>query len=349
MPPSVGPPAYDKEMLTAELRSVAELEQALARPSEEDVAFLRRLDGDILILGAGGKMGPSLARLCRNASDLAGKPRRVVTVSRTVEPEPGIEAVRADLLDREQVGRLPDAPNILYLAGRKFGSTGSPELTWAMNAVVPAMVADRFRGSRIVAFSTGNVYPFRALTEGGATESDTPAPVGEYAQSCLARERVFEHYSKQHGSPCILYRLNYAVDLRYGVVVDIARKVYAGTPVDVTVPAFNVIWQRDANSYALRSLEFADVPARPLNVTGPEILRTRDVALWFGRRFGRDAQFTGAEGPTALLSDPSACLHLMGKPEVAADQLMEMVAVWIESGGASLDKPTHFEVADGKF
>jgi nucleoside-diphosphate-sugar epimerase len=336
-------------MLTGEIQTVADLEHALARPSEEDVSFLRRLDGDILILGAGGKMGPSLARLCRNASEAAGKPRRIVTVSRTVEPEPGIEAIRADLLDREQVAKLPNAPNILYLAGRKFGSTGSPELTWAMNTVVPAIVADRFRGARFVAFSTGNVYPFRALAQGGATESDTPAPVGEYAQSCLGRERVFEHYSKQHGSPCILYRLNYAVDLRYGVVVDIARKVHSGAPVDVTVPAFNVIWQRDANSYAIRALEFADVPARPLNVTGPETLRTREVAAWFGDRFGRDVRFTGSEGPTALLSDAAACFHLMGNPEVTAGRLMEMVATWIESGGASLDKPTHFEVADGKF
>jgi nucleoside-diphosphate-sugar epimerase len=336
-------------MLTGELRTAADLELALARPSEDDIAWMRRLDGDLLILGAAGKMGPSLARLCRNASEAAGKPRRIIAVSRTVEPEPGIEAIRTDLLDREQVGRLPDVPNILYLAGRKFGSTGSPELTWAMNTVVPAIVADRFQGARIVAFSTGNVYPFRSLAQGGATESDPIAPVGEYAQSCLGRERVFEHYAKQHGSPCILYRLNYAVDLRYGVVVDIARKVYSGAPVDVTVPAFNVIWQRDANSYALRALEFADVPARPLNVTGPEILRTREAALWFAKRFSREVQFTGSEGPTALLSDASACFHLMGRPEVSADQLMEMVAVWIESGGASLDKPTHFEVADGKF
>jgi nucleoside-diphosphate-sugar epimerase len=266
-----------------------------------------------------------------------------------VEPEPGIDAVRCDLLDREQVGHLPETPNILYLAGRKFGSSGSPELTWAMNTVVPAIVGDRFRGARMVAFSTGNVYPFRKIAEGGAAESDHPAPVGEYAQSCLGRERVFEHYSKQHGSPCLLYRLNYAVDLRYGVVVDIARKVFAGTPVDVTVPAFNVIWQRDANSYALRALEFCDVPPRILNVTGPETLRTREVAQWFGKRFGREVEVQGSEGPTALLSDASACFRLMGAPTVAAERLMEMAAVWIESGGASLDKPTHFEVADGKF
>src|SRR3954454_1851594 len=316
-------------MVSGELRSVADLERELARPSEDDIAFLRRLDGDILILGAAGKMGPSLARLCRNASDAAGKPRRVIAVSRTVEPEPGIEAIRCDLLDRAQVASLPDVPNILFLAGRKFGSSGSPELTWAMNTVVPAIVGERFRGARMVAFSTGNVYPFRKISDGGATEFETPAPVGEYAQSCLGRERIFEHYSKQNGSPCLFYRLNYSVDLRYGVVVDIARKVYSGAPIDVTVPAFNVIWQRDANSYALRALEFCDVPPRVLNVTGPEILRTSSVATWLARRFNRRCQFTGVEGTTALLNDAGACFRLMGAPEVRADRLMEMVAVWI--------------------
>jgi nucleoside-diphosphate-sugar epimerase len=336
-------------MSTAEIRTPDDLERELARPSDADIDCLRRLDGDILILGAGGKMGPSLARLCRQASDAAGKPRRVIAVSRSVQPEPGIEAIPCDLLDRAQVAQLPDVPNILFLAGRKFGSAGSPELTWAMNTVVPAIVGDRFRSSRIVAFSTGNIYPFRDPAQGGCGESETPMPVGEYAQSCLGRERVFEHFSKQHGTPYLIYRLNYAVDLRYGVIVDIARKVYAGEPVDVTVPAFNIIWQRDANSYALRSLEHAATPPRILNVTGPEILRTRDAALWFGRRFGRECRFRGSDGPVALLSSSAECVRLMGAPEVAAEQLMEMVAVWIESGGASLNKPTHFEVADGKF
>jgi nucleoside-diphosphate-sugar epimerase len=336
-------------MPTAEIRTPADLERELARPSDADIACLRRLEGDILILGAGGKMGPSLAHLCRQAADAAGKSRRVIAVSRSVQPEPGIEAIPCDLLDRAQVSQLPNAPNVLYLAGRKFGSSGSPELTWAMNTVVPAIVADRFRDSRIVAFSTGNIYPFRDPAQGGAVESDAPMPVGEYAQSCLGRERVFEHFSKQHGTPCLLYRLNYAVDLRYGVVVDIARKVYAGEPVDVTVPAFNIIWQRDANSYALRALEHVSTPPRVLNVTGPEILRTRDTALWFARRFGRECRFQGSEGPVALLSNPAECVRLMGAPDVAAEQLMEMAAVWIESGGGSLNKPTHFEVADGKF
>jgi nucleoside-diphosphate-sugar epimerase len=310
---------------------------------------MRRLDGDLLILGAGGKMGPSLARLCRSAADASGRPRRIITVSRHLAAEAGIEAIPCDLLQRDQVARLPECPNILYLAGRKFGSSGSPELTWAMNAVVPAFVAERFRHSRMVVFSTGNVYPFREVSSGGSVETDTPAPVGEYAQSCLGRERVFEYFSREYGFPCLLFRLNYAVDLRYGVPVDIARKVYGGLPVNLGVPAFNAIWQRDANSYALRSLEHCDSPPRILNVTGAETLTVRETANWFGERFGRPVSFEGSAGPTALLSDASACHRLLGPPEVSAARLLEMVAAWIEAGGASLEKPTHFEVADGRF
>jgi nucleoside-diphosphate-sugar epimerase len=336
-------------MTSAALRTAADLELELSRPSEADIACLRRLEGDILLLGASGKMGPSLARLCRRAADEAGRPRRILAVSRHPAAEPGIDAIPCDLLRREELARLPDCPNILYLAGRKFGSSGSPELTWAINTVVPALVAERFPRSRFVVFSTGNVYPFRATTAGGSVETDTPAPVGEYAQSCLGRERVFEHYSRQSGLACLLFRLNYAVDLRYGVLVDVARKVWDGAAVDLRVPAFNAIWQRDANSYALRALEHAASPPRILNVTGAETVAVRDAAEWFARRFRREAHFTGEPGATALLSDASACHRLLGPPEVAAEELKEMVAVWIESGGALLDKPTHFEVADGRF
>ncbi len=336
-------------MIPAVMTTVVELEDELSRPTEADKACLRRIEGDILILGAAGKMGPSLAGLCRRAADGAGKARRVIGVSRHPVAVEGVESIGCDLLDREQLARLPDCPNVLYLAGRKFGSSGNPELTWAMNTVVPANVAERYRGSRMVVFSTGNVYALRPPSSGGARETDAPAPVGEYAQSCLGRERVFDYYSRRNDTWCLFFRLNYAVDLRYGVLVDIARKVYAGAPVPVTVPAFNVIWQRDANSYALRSLEFCESPPAVLNVTGPETLTVRSVAEWFGRRFGRACEFAGEEGPTALLSDASNCYALLGHPLVTAHDLMEMVAVWVESGGASLDKPTHFEVADGKF
>ena len=336
-------------MTVADIRFTAELENELSRPSEADVACMGRLGGDLLILGAGGKMGPSLARLCRRAADAAGVRTRVITVSRHPAADSGIEAVACDLLDRGQVAALPDCPNILYLAGRKFGSSGNPELTWAMNTIVPANVAERFRDSRMVVFSTGNVYPFREPEAGGSVETDAPGPVGEYAQSCLGRERVFDYYSRQYGLACVFFRLNYAVDLRYGVLVDIARKVAEGTPVELGVPAFNVIWQRDANSYALRLLEHCTSPPRIVNVTGAETIFVREAAEWFGARFGRPCRFQGEAGRTALLNDASACHRLLGAPGVAAQQLMEMVATWIEAGGDSLGKPTHFEVADGKF
>jgi len=329
--------------------SVEELEEALSRPDEADVACMSRLEGDILILGAGGKIGPSLSRLCRRASDAAGVPRRVVAVSRKPPVVPGVESIECDLLDPEAVAGLPQCPNVLYLAGRKFGSTGSPELTWAMNVVLPATVARHFRASRVVVFSTGNVYRMCEVPRGGSSESDDPAPVGEYAQSCLGRERVFEYFARHHGLPCLIFRLNYAVDLRYGVLVDIARKVYAGEPVKVLVPAFNVIWQRDANSYALRSLELCDTTPRILNITGAERLLVRDVAEFFARRFGKPCWYDGIEGPKALLSDASLSHRLLGPPTVASMELAGMVADWIEAGGPSLDKPTHFEVADGKF
>jgi len=336
-------------MTTTGIRTDPDLERELSRPSEADVACLRRLGGDILVLGASGKMGPSLARLCQRAADEAGQPRRIFAVSRHPVAEPGIEAISCDLLRREEVARLPECPNTLYLAGRKFGSTGNPELTWAINTIVPAMVAERFTCSRFVVFSTGNVYPFRPVAAGGSLETDPPAPVGEYAQSCLGRERVFEYYSRQCGLPCLFFRLNYALDLRYGVLVDVARKVRDGVPVDVRVPAFNAIWQRDANSYALRALELAASPPRVLNVTGAETIAVRDAANWFARRFRHEARFTGEPGVAALLSDASECHRLLGPPEVPADRLMEMVAAWLECGGTSLDKPTHFDVADGRF
>lgn len=332
-----------------DIKTVADLEDALSCPSDLDIAFLRRWEGDIMIVGAGGKMGPSLARLCRRAADASGRPRRVVAVSRHQIQEDGVEAIACDLLDRDQVARLPEIPNILFLAGRKFGSTDNPSLTWAANTIVPAIVAERFRNSRFVVFSTGNVYPFRAVGANGSRESDPPLPAGEYAQSCLGRERVFEHFAHRYGLPSLLFRLNYSVDLRYGVLVDIARKVHASEPVSLAVPAFNAIWQRDAVSYALRSLEYCATPPRVLNITGQETCSVRAAAEFFAARFGRPCRFDGVEGPSALLSDASASHALLGLPQVSLDRLMEMVAVWVESGGASVNKPTRFEAADGRF
>ena len=332
------------------ITSSEELEEALSHPSEEDVACMRRLAGDILILGGSGKMGPSLARLCRRAADAAGSGRRrVIAASRHPVDAEGIQTMSCDFLDREAVARLPECPNVLYLAGRKFGSTGSPELTWAMNVVAPSIVAERFRASRMVVFSSGNVYALSDAKGTGPREDESPAPVGEYAQTCLGRERVFEYFSRHAGLRCLLFRLNYAVDLRYGVLVDIARKVFAGEAVDVTMPAFNVIWQRDANSYALRSLEHCESPARILNVTGPGSWTVREAAEFFAARFGKKCTFTGTEGRLALLNDASACHALMGPPAVSTVELAEMASQWVASGGECLNKPTHFEVADGKF
>ncbi len=333
-----------------------QLEERLSTPSDRDVEMMRRLTGDVIVLGAGGKMGPSLAKLARRASDAAGVHRRVIAVSRFSDrgsrddlEDAGVETIPCDLLDREEVSNLPDCENALFLAGRKFGSSDRSDLTWAMNIIVPANVAYRYRDSRIVAFSTGNVYPFVSVSSGGAVETDDLQPRGEYAQSCLGRERVFEFFSREFGTKCLIFRLNYAVDLRYGVLVDIARKVYEGRTVDLTVGHFNVIWQGDANSYALRSLELCESPPRVLNVTGSEIASVRGAAEFYASRFGRDAVFSGRESGEALLNNASLCQQLLGQAGTSMEELKEWVAHWVESGGRSLNKPTKFEVSDGKF
>src|SRR5215472_15047905 len=326
------------------ITSAEELENRLASPSIRDEEVMRRLRGDIIILGAGGKMGPSLAKRVKRASQAAGVARRVIAASRfsdlnivsNLERE-GVEVVRCDFLNREEVAQLPPCENVLFLSGRKFGSSGRPDLTWLMNTVVPASIASHYRQSRIVAFSTGNIYPFVKAGTGGSVETDEPEPVGEYAQSCLGRERVFEYYSREHGTPCVIFRLNYAVDLRYGVLVDIARKVYAGEPVSLSVGWFNTIWQGDANSYALRCLELNASPPRVLNVTGPEQISVRQVAEFFGRPFGRKPLFKGEESGQALLSNTALCHRLLGAPDVSLETLLEWVRHWTEIGGVSLD------------
>jgi nucleoside-diphosphate-sugar epimerase len=336
--------------------SVENLEEQLATPNSLDLGMIRRLEGDIIILGAGGKMGPSLARRIRRAADAVGMRLRVVAVSRFSSASlldglrrDGIETIVCDLLSRNEVAKLPLCANVLFLSGRKFGSAERPDLTWATNTVIPADIASHYQSSRIVAFSTGNIYPLVKLNSGGSVESDAPGPVGEYAQSCLGRERIFEYYSHKYGTPCLLFRLNYAVDLRYGVLVDIARKVFAGQPVDLTVPALNAIWQGDANSYALRCLEHCSSPARVLNVTGPELISVRHAAEFFAETFHREPFFEEEEGDRALLSNASLCHSLLGFPEVKLEVLLQWVARWVQRGGVSLEKPTKFEVADGRF
>lgn len=338
------------------VRSESALEDLLAEPSEADNACASRLDGDVLILGAGGKMGPSLARRVHRAIERAGGRIRVIAASRFssasvrtwLEAE-GIRTVACDLLDPASIHALPDSPNVLFLAGRKFGTLDRTDITWTTNTIMPARVAERFSQSRMIVFSTGNVYPLVAVNGRAPTEDDLPAPVGEYAQSCLGRERVMEFVSREKGMRALIYRLNYAVDLRYGTLVDIARRVFDGEPVDLSMGFFNAIWQGDANSYALRSLELCSSPPAVLNVTGPERIGVRETAEWFGSVFGRAARFVNCEGPVALLSDSSRCRALLGEPEVPLTVLRHWVAHWVQSGGASLNQPTHFEVTDGGF
>ena len=338
------------------IESEAALEDVLAEPSAADIACVSRLSGPVLIVGAGGKMGPSLARRVHRAARRAGASCRVVAASRFssasvragLEAE-GIRTVACDLLDPAAIQALPDAPHVLFLAGRKFGTLDRSDVTWTTNTIVPARVAERFSQSRMVVFSTGNVYPLVPVDGRASTEDDLPAPVGEYAQSCLGRERVVEFVSREKGMPALIYRLNYAVDLRYGTLVDIARRVFAGESIDLSMGFFNAIWQGDANSYALRSLELCSSPPAVLNVTGPERISVREIAEWFGARFGRPARFVNSEGPLALLSDSNRCRALLGEPDVVLTVLRQWVAHWVRSGRASLDKPTHFEVTDGRF
>jgi nucleoside-diphosphate-sugar epimerase len=336
--------------------TLEELENRLSQPTPELVAMMRRQPGDILLLGVAGKMGPSLARMTKRASDEAGTTRRVMGVSRFRDESMrealerhGIETRHADLLEDGALAKLPDAPLVIYLAGMKFGSTGQEPLTWAMNTLLPAKVAERYRTSRIAAFSTGNIYGLVPVTSGGSREEDRPNPAGEYAQSCLGRERLLEHFAIQHGTPISLIRLNYACDLRYGVMVDIAQKVWREEPVDVTMGHFNTLWQGDANALTLLSLEQATAPAWKINLTGRAILKVRDVAEDFARRWGRKVTFTGHEAADALLSDASLSEATLGKIQVDEETLQDWVAHWVELGGATLGKPTHFESRDGKF
>jgi nucleoside-diphosphate-sugar epimerase len=330
----------------------AALEELLSRPSAALEAALRQAPGDLLVLGVGGKMGPSLARMARRADPA----RRVIGVARFSTPglreqlqAEGVECIEADLLSREALAQLPEAPNVVFMAGRKFGSTGSEWLTWAMNAHVPALVAERFRRSRIVAFSTACVYPFVSTAGEGAPESLPPtAPSGEYANSCVARERLFQHFSHAHGTPGRLLRLSYAIDMRYGVLHDVARKVLQREPIELAMGDANVIWQGEANDWALRSLAHCTAPTTPLNLSGPRV-RIRSLAQAFGERFGIAPVLTGQEAPTAWLVDCSEAFRLFGPPQVGLERMLDWTAEWVQRGGTSLGKPTHYEARDGKY
>jgi nucleoside-diphosphate-sugar epimerase len=330
-----------------------ELEERLSRPTPAAEAALRDLDGDVLVLGPGGKMGPTLARMARRALP---RGREVLAVSRYSSPAAraglerhGVRTIPCDLLDRDAIARLPDAANVVFMAGQKFGTSDAPGLTWVINAVLPDVVASRFAKSRIVVFSTGCVYGLATPASGGSSEEDPLAPPGEYAHSCIARERVFDFHARAHGTRMLMFRLNYAIDLRYGVLHDIATQVWRDEPFDVTTGHVNVIWQGDANARALQSLAHVSNPPEVLNVTGRETVSTRWLCEQFAARFGKRPRVTGTEAATVWLANASKSLAWFGPPTVSLDEMITMTADWVRAGGGSLGKPTHFEARDGRF
>jgi len=333
-----------------------QLEEILSRPSPEVVELFKTLEGDIIFLGIAGKIGPSIARMAKRACAEAGVSKRIVGVSRFSNEQEqkhiesfGIETIRGDLLEPDFIKSLPKVKNVIFLAGMKFGSEGNLSLTWAMNTYMPAQVAGHFKESRIVVFSTGCVYPLVNKKSGGSLESDTPVAIGEYSQSCLGRERMFEYGSLKYGTPVSLIRLNYSVEMRYGVLVDIASKVRNEEPVNLSMGFFNIIWQGDMNVMVLRSLSHCSTPAKIINITGTKILSVRQVALEFGKIFGKTPNFLGKEAPTALLSNAEFSYGLFGRPKITTRQMIKWIANWINHENRLLNKQTHFEVRDGKY
>lgn len=335
---------------------MSQLDELLSRPTPAVIEQFAKLEGDLILLGVGGKMGPTLARMALRASREAGTRRRIIGVSRfTNQPLQkqlqacGVETVAGDLLDEKFVASLPAAPLVVSMAGMKFGATGNESLVWAMNCHLPTLICRKYATSRITAFSTGNVYGLVPVTSAGSVETDPPRPEGEYAMSCLGRERMFEHFSQTQGTPTTILRLNYACELRYGVLVDLAQKIHAAKPIDLSMGLANVIWQGDANAVALLALGHATSPARYLNLTGPETFSIRRVCEQLGERMGRVPVFIGEPQPEALLNNSQQSHRSFGYPQVSLEQMIEWVATWVAVGGEYLGKPTKYEVRDGRF
>jgi nucleoside-diphosphate-sugar epimerase len=338
------------------IEDVEQLETLLSEPTPGAIQAMGALDGDVVVLGVGGKMGPTLARMAKRASELAGKKRRVIGVARFSSPSLesrlqafDIETMRCDLLDQKSLGKLPDAANVVFMAGMKFGTTGQEQLTWAINTFLPGLVGDRYRQSRIAVFSTGNVYGLSPIAKGGSREEDSLNPSGEYAVSCVGRERIFDYFSRTHNTKMTILRLNYATELRYGVLLDIALQVHAGRPVRLSMGYLNAIWQADASAMSLQSLAYATSPPKVINITGPEILSVRKLAEEFGKRLNKFVSFEGAESPDALLSNAQESYQLFGRSLVSVQQLMDWIADWVSRNGTTLAKPTHFEDRAGRF
>ena len=328
------------------------LEEILSKPSEATKEILSVLDGDIVVLGAGGKMGPTISMMLKNASG----DKKIYAVSRFSDEavrsrieDAGIETVQIDLLDEAQYCQLPDVKNVFFLAGMKFGSTGNQPLTWAMNSFLPGLVARHYNNSRIVVFSTGNVYPLVEINSGGATENTEPEPVGEYAQSCLGRERMFQYFSVHNNTPMTIIRLNYANEPRYGIIVDLTRKILNYKPIDLTMGAVNLIWQRDANDYIIRSISLVKSPPAVLNVTGTETLLVRQLAEKIGKSLKIKPKFISQKSRTALLSNASLCLKEFGNPQMSLDEMISLITKWVSAGKTVLNKPTKYNIRDGKF
>ena len=332
------------------------IDPRFSEPRAETIDALRQCGGDVIVLGAGGKMGPSLTAMLAHAAKQVGDHRRVLAVSRWSDrnaakalKDLGVTTIECDLMNPEELAKLPDAPNVIFMAGQKFGTSDRPSVTWAMNTLVPANAARRYAGARIVAFSTGNVYPLTPVTSRGPDESHALGPVGEYAMSCVGRERVFEYFSDCDGTRVAIYRLNYAIDTRYGVLLDLAQRVVGGEAIPLAMGYVNVIWQGDANRIAIECLPRAAAPPFILNVTGRDTLSVRDLAERFGRRFGKAPVFAGVEGPDALLSNAELMHATFTPPATTIDDMIEHVARAIEEDAPTLGKPTHFEARDGRF